>query len=200
MPPRGPGDDIAVPASPIHGSPSGNGDAAGLGPLDPKFLSIYLSDHLAGAMGGLELARRSAKSNAETEFGPFLARLAAEIQEDRSTLIDVMGRLRVSRDRVKEALGWTAEKLGRLKLNGRIRGYSPLSRLVELEALVMGVSAKLAMWRALGLVAAGEERLDGVDFVALADRATRQLEEIESHRLRAAAVALTEAKPSDPEL
>jgi hypothetical protein len=189
-----------VPASSTHGSRSGNGAAARLGPLDRKLLSIYLSDHLAGAMGGLELVRRAAKSNAETEFGPFLARLVAEVEEDRSTLIEVMQRLGLSRDRVKEALGWTAEKLGRLKLNGRITGYSPLSRLVELEALLMGVSAKRAMWRALALLAAGEDGPAGVDFIALADRATRQLEELESHRLRAAAIALTDANRSDPEL
>ena len=35
--------------------------------------------------------------------------------------------------------GWVAEKAGRLKLNGSLLTYSPLSRLVELEGLSLGV-------------------------------------------------------------
>ena len=56
-----------------------------------------------------------------------------QIEEDVDALRDLMARLGVKPDRVKEAMGWTAEKLGRLKLNGQLLGYSPLSRLVELE-------------------------------------------------------------------
>ena len=36
--------------------------------------------------------------------------------------------------RAKDGAAWVAEKLGRLKTNGQLTGYSPLSRLVELEA------------------------------------------------------------------
>ena len=46
-------------------------------------------------------------------------------------------------------MGWTGEKLGRLKLNGQLLGYSPLSRLIELEGLMLGIAGKLAMWIAL---------------------------------------------------
>ena len=61
-----------------------------------------------------------------------------QIEEDVDSLQEVMDRLDVKPDRVKEAMGWTAEKLGRLKLNGQLLGYSPLSRLVELEGLMLG--------------------------------------------------------------
>jgi hypothetical protein len=34
--------------------------------LDEKFLSIYLNDHLAGSVTGIELARRTLSSNRGT--------------------------------------------------------------------------------------------------------------------------------------
>ena len=112
-------------------------------------LSTYLNDHLAGSTAGVKLARRAAESNEGMSYGPVLATLAAEIQEDRQSLLDVMERLSVGQDRLKLALAWGAEKAGRLKLNGELRGYSPLSRLEELEALSLGVEGKLGLWRTL---------------------------------------------------
>jgi len=60
-----------------------------------------------------------------------------------------MERLAVRRNTAEIAGAWAAEKLGRLKLNGRLRGYSPLSRLLELEMLHIGITGKLELWQAL---------------------------------------------------
>jgi hypothetical protein len=57
-----------------------------------KFLALYLKDHFAGSTGGLEVARRTAKSNAGTEFGGPLTRIASEIADDRDTLKRIMAR------------------------------------------------------------------------------------------------------------
>jgi hypothetical protein len=84
-----------------------------------------------------------------------------------------MHRLGVSRDPLKIGAGWLAEKLGRLKLNGRLFDYSPLSRVVEMEALIAGTMARLSLWRTLA--AAAEPRLDDIDFVLLVERAGEQL-------------------------
>jgi hypothetical protein len=157
--------------------------------MNLKYLAVYLNDHLAGATGGLELARRAHGANRGTEFEAPLARLAAEIAEDRDALVDVMARLGVARDPVKVWAGWLAEKVARLKLNGRIAGYSPLSRVIELEALALGVEGKRALWRALAAEVAGDARLEGVDLAALGRRAERQRRLIERERLRAAALA-----------
>src|SRR5579884_4159682 len=102
-------------------------------------LAIYLNDHLAAATGARELARRAAGANRGSRYGAFLERLAEEIDEDRQTLLEVMDALDVGVDHLKIAGGWTAEKLGRFKLNGRLFGYSPLSRVIEVEALALGV-------------------------------------------------------------
>jgi hypothetical protein len=78
-------------------------------------LTIYLQDHHAGARFGGELARRAAGANQSTEYGEFLERLAAEIEEDRIALEAIMKRCEVGSDRLKDAGAWTMEKLGRLK-------------------------------------------------------------------------------------
>ena len=146
-------------------------------------IAIYLNDHLAGSVAAVELAKRSAASNRGTSYGPFLDELAQEIEEDRQSLEEIMQALGVGIDRLKVAAGWTAEKLGRLKLNGRLLGYSPLSRVVELEALILGVRGKLALWRSLE--ALEPEQLAQARLTELVARADRQLEGLESHRLRA---------------
>jgi hypothetical protein len=89
-------------------------------------------------------------------------------------------------DRVKIAVGWTAEKVGRLKPNGQLRGYSPLGRLLELETLLGGINAKHALWRAL-------EQADAVDearLARLARRAQRQAAVVRRLHGEAAALAL----------
>jgi hypothetical protein len=155
-----------------------------------ELLPIYLNDHLAGAGTGLELARRAAKSNQDTELGDFLRDLAAQIEADRAVLEDVMARLDVTRDQLKIGAGWLAEKLGRLKLNGRLLEYSPLSRVVELEGLIAGVNGKRALWKVLAAAAPSEPRIADIDVSHMIARAEEQLAGLESHHSRAAELML----------
>ncbi len=145
-------------------------------------LATYLNDHLAGATAGRELARRSAASNRGSALGQFLDELAQEIDEDRDALLALMGELQIGADRVKVLGGWALEKLGRLKPNGRLLSYSPLSRLLELEGLMLGVRGKLALWHALQTIETDEPALTNADLGALARRAERQLEELDRQR------------------
>jgi len=159
------------------------------GATPDRLLAIYLNDHLAGAALGVELARRLRSSNrGDAEMGEPLAEICAEIEADRETLIRLMERLDVERNQVKPALARFAERLGRLKPNGQLRGYSPLSRMLELEVLSSGIGGKVQLWNAL------EERfgesLDGFDFHALAERADRQGQRVEDLHLSAARRAL----------
>ena len=123
--------------------------------MDTKLLGIYLNDHLAGSVVGVELAKRAASNNEGSELGDFLAELAEDIEEDRDTLKSVMNHFGVTENRVKMPIAWAAEKVGRLKPNGQITGYSPLSRLIELEGLALGVTGKLALWRSLAATQIG---------------------------------------------
>lgn len=153
-----------------------------------SLLAIYLNDHLAAASGARELVRRSAAANRSTPYGPELARLAREIDEDRDALQAVMGALGVGPDRLKVVAGWGAEKLGRLKLNGRLWGYSPLSRVLELETLMLGVRGKLGLWRALAQLAS--PALEPFDLAELCARAEDQLERLEAAWTQAVGEAL----------
>jgi hypothetical protein len=154
-----------------------------------ELLGIYLNDHLAGATAGLELARRLRESNEDDpEFGPVLAEVCTEVEDDRETLEAVMARLEVGQSRLKPAAALLGERLGRLKPNGRLWSYSPLSRLDELELLQIGVVGKRRLWRALEHTQA--DALSGFALGALAERATSQLRRLEALHLKAASLAL----------
>jgi hypothetical protein len=154
-----------------------------------KYLATYLNDHLAGATGGLALARRAASENKDSELGAFLSELSEEIAADRETLKEIMGALGVGPDRMKIVAARTFELVGRLKPNAQLRGYSPLSPLVELEMLKLGIQGKLAMWRALAEVS-GTPPLDAERLDDLAARAERQVADVEARRLEVARAAL----------
>ncbi len=99
-----------------------------------------------------------------------------------------MDRLGVAQGRLKPLAAVFGERLGRLKLNGRLWGYSPLSRLDELELLQIGVVGKRMLWRALEHTHAGQ--LPEFELDALAARASEQLRRLEALHQRAAALAL----------
>lgn len=165
-----------------------NGDA-------DRFLVIYLNDHLAGATLGVELARRLRSSNqGDPEMGRPLARICEEIEADRDTLVRLMEHLEIGRDQFKPALAKLAERLGRLKLNGQILGYSPLSRVLELEVLSGLVGAKMQLWNALEQ--SFGETLKDFDFHDLAARADSQGQRLEDLHLAAAHRALPTATDS----
>ena len=148
-----------------------------------QLLAIYTNDHLAGSAAGIEMARRTRGSNAETEFGAPLAALCGEIEADRENLEAIMEELGIDRSRLKPALGWLAEKLGRLKPNGQLHGYSPLSRVIELESLVLGTTGRIRLWRLLSDLV-GEQ--SSADFPALIAEAEDQRARLEALQLRAA--------------
>jgi hypothetical protein len=162
-------------------------------PLNDRYLAVYLNDHFAGSTVGHELAKRSASNNAGTEYGAYLSELEHEIAEDRVSLQRIMERFGVKEDKLKTGAAFVGEKLGRLKPNAQLTGYSPLSRVVEIEILLLGISGKLALWGALRHVAHADDRLDPEELDVLIQRAERQREGLEPHRLAAAAEALIAA-------
>ncbi len=155
--------------------------------MSDRFLAIYLNDHLAGSVAGVELARRAKGSNEGTEIGAVLAEVCAETEADQETLREAMRGLEIDVDRMKPALAWAAEKVGRLKPNGQLRGYSPLSRVVELEGLLAGVNGKRMLWRSLERSC--KSRLPGLDFEALEARAEAQVQRLEACHRKATKVA-----------
>lgn len=154
--------------------------------MNNRYLPTYLNDHLAGATGITDLSARAASSNKGSQYGDFLEEIHREIEEDKATLEQLMDRLDVKKDPLKTTAAHVAEKFGRLKPNAHLLSYSPLSRVVELEAMALGVTGKLGLWRVLRSLATSDDRLDAVELDSLIERAERQQDLIETHRLRAA--------------
>ncbi|MDI9835708.1 hypothetical protein [Streptomyces sp. KAU_LT] len=156
-----------------------------------NLLGIYLNDHLAAASGGVERARHMARSSAGPELAAALEPLAAELAEDRGALVALMRRLDVPVRAYKVYAGRVAERLGRLKGNGRIVRRSPLSPLVELEALRLEAEGRAALWQTLRDLADRDERLDPDHLDRLLERTRRQQGALEELRRRRIVPVLT---------
>src|SRR2546429_4408420 len=80
-------------------------------------LGIYLNDHLAGATGGLELARRVAASHRGPRAGAAVQRLAAQGAQDPGALQDIMGAPGIPVRAYKVYAAWVGEEGARPELH-----------------------------------------------------------------------------------
>jgi len=156
-----------------------------------EVLAVYLNDHLAGSAAGIELAAKLRDNNQGTELGKAMVALHHDISEDRDALEELMRHLDLERHPVKEAAGWMLEKVSRLRLNPALTGSAELTRLMETEALALGIEGKLSMWVALKEAAANDPRLAATDYDRLIERARGQRRTLEPHRLAAAVASFT---------
>ncbi|HEX3834825.1 MAG TPA: hypothetical protein VHW04_22765 [Solirubrobacteraceae bacterium] len=157
------------------------------GLISDKPLDVYLNDHLAGARFGSDLARRLAARMG----GATMNALAAEIEEDRQTLQQLMDRLGASRNSIKEAVTWIAEKVSHVKLSGFSGGHREFGLFMALETLSLGIEGKGALWVALADVADHYPELREFDLAALRERAEAQRRVVEAERAGAARRAFT---------
>lgn len=147
-------------------------------------LATYLNDHHAAAVAATELARRVAAEQRGSPDGEPLRRLALDVEEDLLVLRGIMAALDVPVRGYKAGAAWVAEKLGRLKLNGRLLRRSPATPVIELDALAMAVAGKAAGWRALLPVsdrdgAVDEHRLR--ELLARAEDQAGRIRDLQSH-------------------
>jgi hypothetical protein len=150
-------------------------------------LTVYLHDHLAGAALAVDLLGAMRDKHPADPLGSFAAALLKEVEEDRAVLRKLADRFGPSGSGLKEVTAWLAEKASRFKLD---RGAQDLGTFEALEFLVLGVSGKLLLWKALAAVASSDKRLQGVDFERLTGRAQAQRDKVEEQRLRLALTAL----------
>ncbi|POX44161.1 hypothetical protein C3488_33805 [Streptomyces sp. Ru72] len=153
-------------------------------------LGIYLNDHLAGSTVGSRRIHYMVRALGDSPLAEALRPIAGEIAQDRASLLDIMSRLGVPARRYKILAAETAERAGRLKPNGRLVRRSPLTSVVELEFLQLGVEGKAAGWRMLRRLAESDGRLDRQQLDELIERARRQLRTLEELRLEHAEKAL----------
>ena len=155
-----------------------------------KPMDVYLNDHLGGAMLGSELAEQLQKQSEGSPLGEVMSSISAQIEEDRQSLIDLMERMGTSRNPVKQAATWLAEKASRAKFSGLTSGEDELGAFMALETLTLGVEGKASVWRVLIAVADRYEPLRSTDLAGLLARAEAQHAALEDERIAAATRAL----------
>lgn len=146
-------------------------------------LANYLRNHWAASAGGGDLAARVARSHRGTDLAAELDALAVQVVEDREALRGLMDRVGVGPDHLGALAARAGERVGRLKPNGRLVRHSPVSDVLEIEALHGAITAKSAGWEALRVLAPQDDRLPDARLAELQERASDQLERLSAvHR------------------
>jgi hypothetical protein len=153
-------------------------------------ISVYLNDHLAGAMLGTDLVEQIQARNRGTTLGQVVDSLAPQIEQDRQTLIDLMQQLDSSKNPIKQATAWIAEKASRAKFSGMTSGEPALGTFMALETLALGVRGKACMWKTLKQVADQHPPIASMNLDELIGRAHTQQDTLERERLAACTRAL----------
>ena len=153
--------------------------------MSKSALDTYLNDHLSGATLGTELAAQIRDRSEGTALGELMTGIAADIEADRRDLEALADALDVSRNPVKQAGGWAAEKWSRVKFSGAGSGDAEHGNFMAIETLLLGVAGKRCLWRALERVADRYEPIDPGEMARLIGRAESQLEALEAARLEA---------------
>ncbi|MGI8457710.1 MAG: hypothetical protein ACR2LI_06325 [Propionibacteriaceae bacterium] len=110
---------------------------------------VYLRNHEAAARGGSALFGRAARSRRDSTQAAVLRRLHQDVRADLEWLRQLMGAWDARPNPVLAAAAQLGERVGRLKPNGRLLRRSPLTDLMETEALIDAVWAKRSGWQAL---------------------------------------------------
>lgn len=145
--------------------------------MDHDLLVAHMQHHWTAATGGLAFFRRVAGSPIPEAEG-VIDRLAEEVAEDRESLRSLIEALGAAPTRLGALMGRGGELVGRLKPNGHVVRRSPLTDVIEVEALRTAVSGKRAGWDVLLDAAQDEARLDADLVRRLIDRADSQLERL----------------------
>jgi uncharacterized protein (UPF0548 family) len=125
--------------------------------LDGRLLAIYLRDHHALLVALRELARRMSGAARPDEQQTLAEELSRAVDDDLDHVEAFLNRLDSTPSRTRHAAAWTGEKLGRLKLNGRIMQTSPLSPVTELEGCGLLLESNRALWSGLAHLALGPD-------------------------------------------
>jgi hypothetical protein len=149
-----------------------------------KKLDSYLNDHLAGSVGALELLDHWIKLSEGKPFAKFFSELRKEIDGDQATLQELMRALGTKESTTRPFGAWVAEKFSRPRFAAAGDETGELGLVLVLETLVMGITGKKLLWRALA--AADLPGTGNIDFVELGKRAEEQIARVEHERERAA--------------
>lgn len=145
-------------------------------------LTTYLNDHHAGSLAALEMLDHLIETLEGKTLGQFFNDLRVEIRSDQQTLENLIEKIGADESAVKKAGAWVAEKFSRAKIRVSDSADDQLGLLQALEALVLGITGKRALWTALAAAAEGVPELRVLDYAMLERRATEQSDRVEAKR------------------
>ena len=157
-------------------------------------LVTYLNDHLAGSVSALELLDHLIKSHADEPLAKFLQELRADIEADQNVLKKIVQRFNANESAIRKAGAWLVEKIARIKLAAAGQKKWQIGLVQALEVLVLGVTGKQLLWRALNAAIGSSPLLRGIDLTKLEERAIEQIERLETQRLEVAREVLLRPK------
>ena len=157
-------------------------------------LVSYLNDHLAGSVSAIELLDHLIKTHGDEPLARFLQELRADIVADQDVLKKIVQRFNANESAIRKAGAWLVEKVARVKLAAAGQKKWQIGLVQALEVLVLGVSGKQLLWRALNAAIGSSPLLRGIDLTKLEERAIEQIERLETKRLEVACEVLLRAK------
>ena len=155
-------------------------------------LADYLNDHLSGSVGALEMLDRMIEASAGKPLERFLRDLRADIGSDQEQLKELMQKLGVSESATRKAGAWIAEKLTRPKIDLGDGSADEIGVFLGFEALLLGITGKRSLWRALQAASRTVPALARLDYSGLEKRAIEQCERVEARRLEMARAVFKE--------
>jgi hypothetical protein len=156
-------------------------------------LNDYLNDHLAGSVGALELLDRMVEACAGKPLERFFRDLRDDVRQDQEQLQELMQKLGVTESSVRKAGAWVAEKLTRSKIDPGEGSKEEVGVFLALEALVLGITGKRSLWRALQAASRTVPALARLDYSGLEKRSIEQCERVEARRLEIARAVFKES-------
>jgi len=150
-----------------------------------KEVATYLNDHLAGSVAALELLDQMIKTHEGKPLSSFFQELRADVRKDQEVLRMLVQRFG-KESAIKKAGAWMVEKFSRAKLKVAGENAGELGLVQAFEALVLGITGKQLLWRALNATLGSSPLLRGADLAHLEERAIEQVERVEAKRLEAA--------------
>lgn len=163
--------------------------------VDRHALGVYLNDHLAGSVAGLEAMERIADTQQDTPLGRSMDALVHRANNDQNVVRELLVFIDVPERSTIGALAWVGEKVSRLKLGSDSDTSTPLMLFEALEALTLGFYGRRALWHVLAAISG--TLASRFDFTALARQVEADLTVLEQFRLDAAGQALTAAPARD---
>jgi hypothetical protein len=158
-------------------------------PDQPRLLRAYIADHLQLMRSGQELAERVGGRERDPRLTGLMERASAELRHQQALAVAFLRQLGASPPRLRLAIGTVAERVGRLKPNGRLLRASPLAPVFELEMLEAMLQSAAGFWRALEAAGVADDEL----VAARAGAAEELLEPLEALRRELGARALRPA-------